>query len=71
MCLGRIERLAEVWDEGPARRGRAECGAELSLAFTPDAAPGSYVVAQSGIAVALLSEDDAAEALAVREEFGA
>jgi hydrogenase maturation factor len=69
MCLGRIERLVEVWDEGAARRGRAECGVELSLAFTPDAGPGSYVVAQSGIAVSQLSEDDAIEALELREEM--
>jgi hydrogenase maturation factor len=71
MCLGRIERLVEVWDEGAARRGLAECGAELSLAFTPDAAPGSYVVAQSGVAVELLGPEEAVAALALREELRA
>jgi hypothetical protein len=61
----------DVWDEGAARQGRAECGALLSLAFTPDAQPGSYVVAQSGIAVELLPAKEAREALALREELGA
>ena len=71
MCLGKIERLVEVWDSGTARQGRAQCGAVLSLAFTPDAELGSYVVAQSGIALEVLTDADAAEALALREEFGA
>jgi hydrogenase maturation factor len=71
MCLGKIERLVDVWDHGAARQGRAECGAVLSLAFTPDAGPGSYVVAQSGIAVEVLSVEDAREAMALREGLGA
>jgi hydrogenase maturation factor len=68
MCLGKIERIVDVWDAGAARQGRAQCGAVLSLAFTPDAEPGSYVVAQSGIAVELLSPEAAEEALSLREE---
>lgn len=66
MCLGKIERLVEVWDGGASRQGRAECGAILSLAYTPEAEPGSYVLAHSGVAVELLSVADAEEALALR-----
>jgi hydrogenase expression/formation protein HypC len=66
MCLGKIERLVDVWDGGASRQGRAECGAVLSLAYTPDAVPGSYVLAHAGVAVQLLDAADAEEALALR-----
>ena len=66
MCLGKIERLVDVWDDGASRQGRAECGAVLSLAYTPDAVPGSYVLAHAGVAVQLLDVADAEEALALR-----
>jgi hydrogenase maturation factor len=71
MCLGKIERLVEVWDSGASRQGRAECGAILSLAFTPDAAPGAYVLAHSGVAVELLDASDAETALGIREAMDA
>jgi hydrogenase maturation factor len=71
MCLGRIERLAQVWDEGASRRGRAECGVELSLAYTPEAVQGSYVLAHAGVAVQLLDPADAEDALALREAMEA
>lgn len=71
MCLGKIERLVEVWEEGASRQGRAECGAVLSLAYTPEAQPGSYVVAHSGVAVELLDAASAVHALALREEMSA
>lgn len=71
MCLGKIERLVEVWDAGPSRQGRAECGAILSLAYTPEAAPGAYVLAHAGVAVELLEASDAEEALALREAMEA
>lgn len=71
MCLGRIERLVEVWDEEGARMGRAECGAVLSLAFAPDAVVGTHVVAHAGIAVRMLDPDSAADAQALREAMSA
>lgn len=66
MCLGKIERLVEVWDAGASRQGRAECGAVLSLAYTPGAEPGSYVLAHAGVAVELLDAASAEDALALR-----
>lgn len=71
MCLGTIERLVDVWDEEGARLGRAECGAVLSLAFAPDAAAGSHVVAHAGIAVRTLDPAAAADAEALREAMSA
>jgi hydrogenase maturation factor len=71
MCLGRIERLAEVWQDGAARVGRSECGVVLSLAFAPEAEVGSYVVAQAGIAVRVLDPEAAEDAAALREAMGA
>ena len=67
MCLGRIERLAEVWDDGGTRVARSECGVVLSLAFAPDAVVGSYVIAHAGIAVRVLDPDSAEDAEALRE----
>ena len=59
MCLGRIERLAEVWDDGGTRVARSECGVVLSLAFAPDAVVGSHVLANAGVAVRVLDPDSA------------
>ena len=70
MCLGRIERLVEVWETGASRQGRAECGVVLSLAFTPAAEPGSYVLAHAGVAVELLDPAVAEDALAIRGAIG-
>jgi hydrogenase expression/formation protein HypC len=70
MCLGKIERLVDVWDAGATRRGRAECGATLSLAYTPGAEPGSYVLAHAGVAVQLLDTAHAEQALALRKAMG-
>lgn len=71
MCLGKIERLAEVWGDGAVRQGRAECGAVLSLALVREAVPGSYVLAHAGVAVELLDAETAEDALALREEMSA
>ena len=70
MCLGKIERLVEVWGAGASRQGRAACGAVLSLAYTPEAEPGSYVLAHAGVAVQLLNADEAVDALELREAMG-
>lgn len=71
MCLGKIERLAETWDEGGTRMGRSECGAVLSLAFVPDAVAGSHVLAHAGVAVRALDPESAEDAEALREAMEA
>jgi hydrogenase maturation factor len=70
MCLGRIERLVDVWGDGTSRQGRAACGAVLSLAYTPGAGPGSYVLTHAGVSLRLLDPDEAADALELREALG-
>ncbi|HEX2291809.1 MAG TPA: HypC/HybG/HupF family hydrogenase formation chaperone [Gaiellaceae bacterium] len=70
MCLGRIERLAEIWEDGGTRVARSECGRVLSLAFVPDAEVGAHVVAQSGIAVRVLDPASAEDAAELREAMG-
>ena len=79
MCLGKIELLAEVWEDGGTRVARSECGAVLSLtfeghhnqvyslAFTPEAVVGSHVVAHAGVAVRVLDPESAEDAEALRE----
>jgi hydrogenase maturation factor len=67
MCLGKIELLAEVWDDGGTRVARSECGAVLSLAFAPDAVVGSHVVAHAGVAVRVLDPESAEDAEVLRE----
>jgi hydrogenase maturation factor len=67
MCLGKIERLAEIWEDGGTRVARSECGAVLSLAFAPEAAVGSHVVAHAGVAVRVLDPESAEDAEALRE----
>jgi hydrogenase expression/formation protein HypC len=71
MCLGKIERLVEVWGAGPSRQGRAACGAVVSLAYTPEAEEGSYVLAHAGVSLRLLEEDEATNALELRDAMGA
>ena len=71
MCLGKIERLAEVWDDGGTPMARAECGVLLSLVFAPDAVAGSHVVTHSGVALRVLDPASAEDAAVLREAMGA
>jgi hydrogenase expression/formation protein HypC len=70
MCLavpGQIVSLTEA--PSLERAGRVSFGGvvkEISLAFTPEAQVGDYVIVHAGFAISLL---DQAEALAVLEEF--
>lgn len=68
MCLGEILQLVEVaGDRAVGRRGEAEV--HLSLITLEDpVAPGDWVVTHSGFALERLSAQDAAEALAVRQQ---
>jgi hydrogenase expression/formation protein HypC len=68
MCLGSIERLASVREDGEARVGRTESGTELSLAFAPEAEAGSYVLVYAGCAVEVVDAAAAAETMALRAE---
>ena len=66
MCLGEIATLLDAWDEGGARLGRLADGAVVSLAFVPEARPGSSLLVHLGVPVEVLDDAAAAEALALR-----
>ena len=66
MCLAGIAQLADVWEERGARVGRLDDGDVVSLAFVPEAGPGSYVAVQLGIPVEVLDPADAAAAIELR-----
>jgi hypothetical protein len=70
MCLAGVARLEAAWDDGGARVGRLDDGDLVSLAFVPDAGPGSYVLVQLGIPVEVVTAADAAAARALRDQGG-
>jgi len=72
MCLAVPGRLIEVTETDPVRRsGRVDFGGavrEVSLAYTPEAKVGDYVVVHVGFALSVLDEEEAKRTL---EDFAA
>jgi hydrogenase expression/formation protein HypC len=72
MCLAVPGQIVSVSEESTAERlGRINFGGivkEVSLAFTPEAAVGDYVIIHAGFAISQLDEAEAEAALA---EFAA
>ena len=66
MCLGTIQLLEDVWEDGAARVGRLEDGSVVSLGFVPEAQAGAYVIVHMGIPVEVLRVEDAQAALRLR-----
>jgi hydrogenase maturation factor len=66
MCLGTMATLVEAWDDRGARVGRLDTGADVSLAFVPDAELGSLLLVHLGIPVEVV----APESVAVRTHEG-
>jgi hydrogenase maturation factor len=66
MCLGSIDILDQIWEDGGARMGRLGCGKIVSLAFVPEAREGDHVLVHLGIPVEVLDPKAAEEALALR-----
>ena len=68
MCLAVPGRIVSVCGDDPlVRTARIDFGGivkEISLAYTPEAQPGQYVLAHVGFSMALIDEDRAAEMLA-------
>lgn len=69
MCLAVPGRVLSVDGEDPLlRTARVDFGGvvkEISLAYTPEAQVGQYVLAHVGFALALIDETQAAETLAM------
>ncbi len=80
MCLaipGRVVEIMEA-DEPALRRGKVDFGGvkkEVSLAFTPEARMGDYVLVHVGFALNVVDEDEARkifdtlDAMQAREEL--
>lgn len=66
MCLGSIQVLEDVWEDGGSRVGRLEDGTVVSLGFVPEAQPGVYVIVHLGVPVEVLRVEDAVTALGLR-----
>jgi hydrogenase expression/formation protein HypC len=63
MCLAVPGKILAVAGEDPIMRlGRVDFGGivkEISLAYTPDAAVGDYVLVHVGFAISVLDEEEA------------
>ncbi len=74
MCLGIPARIVYIQEPDglsrPAMSRRSD-GTEmkLDLAMVPDAVPGDYVIAHSGFALSLLTEEEAREAIDLLNYF--
>ncbi len=68
MCLAIPGRIVSLPNEAsPEQLGRIDFGGivkEASLAFTPEAQVGDYVIVHAGFAISQLDEDEAQAALA-------
>jgi hydrogenase expression/formation protein HypC len=75
MCLAVPGRIVSI-EEGPEpmlRRGKVDFGGvqkEVSLAFTPEAAPGDYVLVHVGFALNVVDEAEAQRIFAELDRLG-
>ncbi len=59
MCLGIPAQVVERLDDGLAKVDFGGVRRSVSVAFTPDAEPGDWVLVHVGFALAMLDEDEA------------
>lgn len=75
MCLAVPGKLLSIEGDDPAfRTGRVDfCGVKKSvnLAFTPNAAPGDYVLVHVGFALTLVDEEEANRTYQYLAQIGA
>mgnify|MGYP002778283436 CR=1 FL=1 len=73
MCLAVPGRVLTVEGEDPAFRfGKVDFAGvrkQVSLAYTPDAKPGDYVLVHVGFALQVVDEEEAQRSLATLEEI--
>ena len=74
MCLAVPGKLVSVVDdpEPALRRGKVDFGGvkkEISLAFTPEAAVGNYVLVHVGYALSVVDEEEAQKIFEVLKEM--
>ena len=75
MCLAVPGKLLSIEGDDPAfRLGRVDfCGIKktVNLAFTPDAAPGDFLLVHVGFALTRVDEDEARRTYQYLEQIGA
>jgi len=75
MCLAVPGKLLSIEGDDPAFRiGRVDfCGVKktVNLAFTPDAAPGDYLLVHVGFALTRVDEEEARRTYQYLEQIGA
>ena len=76
MCLGIPGQVLEFCDEqdAPLRMAKVRFGGivkEISLAFTPEAQIGQYVIVHVGFALSVMDEREARRVLETFESIGA
>lgn len=73
MCLAVPGKILEIEDKGELERiGKVSFGGvvkEVNLAFTPDAKVGDWCLVHTGMAINILSEEEAMETLKYFEEM--
>lgn len=74
MCLGVPGRVVEIAEDPLGMRmGTVNFGGirkQVCLAYTPDAAPGDYVVVHVGFAISTIDEEEAGKVFELLREMG-
>ena len=75
MCLAVPGRVVEIMDDGDIafRRGRVDFGGirkDVSLAYTPEAVIGKYVLVHVGFAISVIDENEAQRVFQYLKEMG-
>ncbi|MBN2044753.1 MAG: HypC/HybG/HupF family hydrogenase formation chaperone [Anaerolineales bacterium] len=72
MCLGVPGKIIEIYPKDNMRMCKIDFGGttrEACLDFIPEAKVGDYTIIHVGFAISLLSEEEAAETLALLQEI--
>jgi hydrogenase expression/formation protein HypC len=72
MCLGVPGKLTEIYEANGLHMGKVDFGGvvrEACLEYLPNVKVGEYVIIHVGFAISQLSEQEAAETLAVLKEI--
>ncbi len=72
MCLGIPGEILDTYERDGLKMARVRFGGvtrEVSLAFTPEARPGDYVIVHVGFALQVLNPQEAQEVLNLFQEL--
>lgn len=73
MCLAIPGRIQRIVGESLERTGEIDFGGvvkEISLAFTPEAKTGDYILAHAGVALTVIDEEEAVKTLTLINALG-